>query len=132
MGVKAGGRPRGDVLQSELDDAIFAARFDLIGEIRHPAERPTLEELRARLHRRAATGLVESPAQAVRAGPSGAGGTGLTFPRRRPHQIDSGASVFTSFITKNVRTWRTPGMAMMRSLCRRLNAARSRTRMRRK
>jgi len=28
MGVKAGCKPRGDVLQGELDDAIFAASFD--------------------------------------------------------------------------------------------------------
>ena len=39
----------------------------LLGEIRRVAERPTLDELRARLARRAAVAPVPSPAEAVRA-----------------------------------------------------------------
>jgi plasmid stability protein len=39
----------------------------LLGEIRQVAERPTLDELRARLQRRPATVLSATPAQAVRA-----------------------------------------------------------------
>ncbi len=39
----------------------------LLNEIRHVAERPTLEELRARLKRRPAVTLPLSPDQAVRA-----------------------------------------------------------------
>ena len=39
----------------------------LLNEIRHVAERPTLDELRARLAGRPATTLSESPAEAVRA-----------------------------------------------------------------
>ena len=39
----------------------------LLEEIRRVAERPTLDELRARLAARAATALSVSPAQAVRA-----------------------------------------------------------------
>jgi plasmid stability protein len=39
----------------------------LLGEIRFVAERPTLDELRARLERRARTSPSVSPAQAVRA-----------------------------------------------------------------
>jgi plasmid stability protein len=39
----------------------------LLGEIRQVAERPTIEELRARLHSDAATNLSISPADAVRA-----------------------------------------------------------------
>jgi plasmid stability protein len=38
----------------------------LLGEIRQVAERPTVEELRARLARRTRTTLSISPAQAVR------------------------------------------------------------------
>jgi plasmid stability protein len=40
----------------------------LLGEIRQVAERPTLDELRARLHSRAETAPSISPAKAVRAG----------------------------------------------------------------
>jgi len=39
----------------------------LLTEIRHVAERPTLDELRARLERRPAMILSEGPAEAVRA-----------------------------------------------------------------
>lgn len=39
----------------------------LLGEIRHLAERPTIEELRERLRRRASVSLSVDPAQAVRA-----------------------------------------------------------------
>ena len=39
----------------------------LLNEIRHVAERPTLEELRARLEQRPAIVPSEGPAQAVRA-----------------------------------------------------------------
>ncbi len=39
----------------------------LLGEIERAAERPTLDELRARLDGRAPTDLAESPADAVRA-----------------------------------------------------------------
>jgi plasmid stability protein len=39
----------------------------LLGEIRHVAERPTLEELRARLEQRSRTTLSVTPALAVRA-----------------------------------------------------------------
>jgi antitoxin FitA len=39
----------------------------LLGEIRHVAERPTLEELRARLEQRPRTTLSVTPALAVRA-----------------------------------------------------------------
>lgn len=39
----------------------------LLAEIRELAERPTIDELRARLERRPATTLSETPAQAVRA-----------------------------------------------------------------
>lgn len=39
----------------------------LLGELRQVAERPTLDELRARLERRAKTTLAVAPAQAVRA-----------------------------------------------------------------
>ncbi len=39
----------------------------LLGEIRHVAERPTLDELRARLGRRPEMNPSMSPAQAVRA-----------------------------------------------------------------
>jgi hypothetical protein len=39
----------------------------LLGEIRQVAERPTLDELRARLAQRSETTLSETPAQAVRA-----------------------------------------------------------------
>ena len=39
----------------------------LLGEIRRVAERPTLDELRARLQRRPKTTLSVEPAQAVRA-----------------------------------------------------------------
>jgi antitoxin FitA len=39
----------------------------LLGEIRFAAERPTLDELRARLERRAETNPSVAPAQAVRA-----------------------------------------------------------------
>jgi antitoxin FitA len=39
----------------------------LLGEIRQVAERPTLDELRARLARRAGTNPSVAPAQAVRA-----------------------------------------------------------------
>jgi plasmid stability protein len=39
----------------------------LLAEIRQTAERPTLEELRARLQSRAGTILSEEPAEAVRA-----------------------------------------------------------------
>ncbi len=39
----------------------------LLGEIRQVAERPTLDELRARLEQRPATTLSVGPAQAVRA-----------------------------------------------------------------
>jgi plasmid stability protein len=39
----------------------------LLGEIGRAAERPTLEELRARLETRAAATVAESPAEAVRA-----------------------------------------------------------------
>jgi hypothetical protein len=39
----------------------------LLGEIREVAERPTLEELRARLERRPAVALSIDPAEAVRA-----------------------------------------------------------------
>jgi plasmid stability protein len=39
----------------------------LLGEIRHVVERPTLDELRARLKRRPAMTLSVEPAQAVRA-----------------------------------------------------------------
>ena len=39
----------------------------LLGEIRHVAERPTVDELRARLEQRAATTLSVALAQAVRA-----------------------------------------------------------------
>lgn len=38
----------------------------LLREIRHAAERPTLDELRTRLEQRAATMLSAPPAQAVR------------------------------------------------------------------
>jgi plasmid stability protein len=37
----------------------------LLGEIRHLAERPTIEELRERLRRRASVSLSVDPAQAV-------------------------------------------------------------------
>ena len=40
----------------------------LLGEIRQVAERPTLEELRTRLHSRTETAPSVSPADAVRAG----------------------------------------------------------------
>ncbi len=39
----------------------------LLAEVRQVAERPTLEELRARLERRSAVRLPASPARAVRA-----------------------------------------------------------------
>jgi len=39
----------------------------LLGEIRQVAERPTVDELRARLRGRAETAPVRSPAEAVRA-----------------------------------------------------------------
>jgi plasmid stability protein len=39
----------------------------LLGELRFAAERPTLDELRARLERRAETNPSVAPAQAVRA-----------------------------------------------------------------
>jgi antitoxin FitA len=39
----------------------------LLAEIREAAERPTLDELRERLHGRAATALSVAPADAVRA-----------------------------------------------------------------
>jgi hypothetical protein len=39
----------------------------LLGEMRHLAERPTIEELRVRLRDRAATALATPPAEAVRA-----------------------------------------------------------------
>ena len=39
----------------------------LLGELRRVAERPTLDELRARLERRSETTLSVEPAQAVRA-----------------------------------------------------------------
>ena len=39
----------------------------LLSEIRQVAERPTLEELRARLHGRAETAPTEAPSEAVRA-----------------------------------------------------------------
>ena len=39
----------------------------LLNEIRQIAERPTLDELRARLHSRAETALSVAPAEAVRA-----------------------------------------------------------------
>jgi len=39
----------------------------LLGEIRQVAERPTLDEMRARLERRAAVSLSVPPAEAVRA-----------------------------------------------------------------
>jgi antitoxin FitA len=39
----------------------------LLGEIRHLAERPTIDELRARLRARTETDLSVSPAEAVRA-----------------------------------------------------------------
>lgn len=39
----------------------------LLNEIRHAAERPTLDELRARLQSRSAVAPAEAPAQAVRA-----------------------------------------------------------------
>jgi plasmid stability protein len=39
----------------------------LLNEIRQAAERPTLDELRARLAGRPATGLSEQPAEAIRA-----------------------------------------------------------------
>jgi antitoxin FitA len=39
----------------------------LLNEIRRAAERPTLDELRARLERRTSATLSETPAQAVRA-----------------------------------------------------------------
>jgi hypothetical protein len=39
----------------------------LISEIRHIAERPTLNEMRERLHRRESVELTESAAVAVRA-----------------------------------------------------------------
>ena len=39
----------------------------LLGEIRQTAERPTLDELRARLEGRAAVAPVVAPAQAIRA-----------------------------------------------------------------
>jgi plasmid stability protein len=39
----------------------------LLGEIRQVAERPTLDELRARLERRPAVTLSVKPAQAIRA-----------------------------------------------------------------
>jgi antitoxin FitA len=39
----------------------------LLNEIRQVADRPTLEEMRARLERRPATNLSVAPAQAVRA-----------------------------------------------------------------
>jgi plasmid stability protein len=39
----------------------------LLGELRRVAERPTLDELRVRLERRAETTLSEEPAQVVRA-----------------------------------------------------------------
>ena len=38
----------------------------LLGEIRHLAERPTIEELRERLRRRPGAGLSVDPAQAIR------------------------------------------------------------------
>jgi hypothetical protein len=38
----------------------------LLSEIRQVAERPTLDELRARLHSRTETALSEAPAEAVR------------------------------------------------------------------
>jgi len=44
----------------------------LLSEIRQVAERPTLEELRARLHALPETTLSVSPADAVRAGRDGA------------------------------------------------------------
>lgn len=39
----------------------------LLGELRRVAERPTLDELRARLHSRTPSDLSESPADALRA-----------------------------------------------------------------
>jgi antitoxin FitA len=39
----------------------------LLGEIRHVAEQPTIDELRERLHSRSETTLATSPAEAVRA-----------------------------------------------------------------
>ena len=39
----------------------------LLGEIRQVAERPTLDEMRARMERRAAISLSVPPAEAVRA-----------------------------------------------------------------
>jgi plasmid stability protein len=39
----------------------------LLGELRQVAERPTLEELRARLHSRTVTSPSMSPAEAIRA-----------------------------------------------------------------
>jgi hypothetical protein len=39
----------------------------LLAEIRHVAERPTMEELRDRLHRRGRVGSLPSAARAVRA-----------------------------------------------------------------
>ena len=71
MGVMIQIRNVPDALHSRLKARAALAGMSLsdylLGEIRQAAERPTLDELRARLRSRAPARLAEAPADAVRA-----------------------------------------------------------------
>lgn len=55
------------VLKSRAALAGMSLSDYLLGELRQVAERPTLDEMRARLHGHTATALSVAPAEAVRA-----------------------------------------------------------------